>query len=234
MSKKKILVVEDDHDISELIQYNLDQDGYEVSAIYTGSSAVETAEKILPDLIILDLMLPELDGIEVFRFLKQSDITRDIPIIMLTAKGEESDVLVGLQLGADDYVTKPFSPKILLARVKTVLRRVSIGKTSDSLAKDVRVFGDLKIDLIKHKVKYNGNLIELTSLEFNILEFLSRSPGRAYNRDQILDGVWKEGKYIVDRAVDVHIRGLRKKLGDAADFVETVRGIGYRFKEMED
>lgn len=230
-----MFVVEDDRDISELIQYNLEQEGYEVSAVYDGASAIESIPRIMPDLILLDLMLPEVDGLEVFRVLKQKESTASIPIIMLTAKSEESDMLLGLQLGSDDYIPKPFSPKILLARIKTVLRRSKSSEASSSIQSDkVRVFGDLTIDLLKHKVTFKGEKIALTSLEFNILEFLSRSPGRAYNRDQILDGVWKEGKYIVDRAVDVHIRGLRKKLDGAADVVETVRGIGYRFKEFED
>ena len=147
---------------------------------------------------------------------------------MLTAKGEESDIVVGLQLGADDYVTKPFSPKVLLARIKTVLKR----SQEKEMPAEVRRFDNLIMDIAKHKITYQNKPIELTTIEFNILEFLSRNPGRVFSRDQIMDRAWTEGKFIVDRAVDVHIRGLRKKLDGGADLIETVRGVGYRFKEI--
>ncbi len=232
MAKKKILVIEDDRDISELINYNLEREGYDVSSLYEGGDAVDYVRKRLPDLILLDLMLPEVDGIEICRLLKNDDTTKKIPIIMLTAKGEESDVVVGLQLGADDYIAKPFSPKVLLARIKALLRRIGDhGKAL--LEENSRQYGELTIDLLKHKVYFNGQSIELTSIEFDILEFLSRYPGRVYDREQILDNVWKEGKFIVDRAVDVHIRGLRKKLDKAQHYIETVRGVGYRFKDND-
>lgn len=228
LPKVKILLVEDDKDIAELVQYNLEREGFEVTATPTGEQALDRLDTEIPSLIILDLMLPGIDGLETCRLIKQEKRTKNTPLIMLTAKSEESDVIVGLHLGADDYITKPFSPKVLLARVKTILRRAS-GKTASTETKD---FGALTIDVLKHKVTFQGHLIELTTIEFNILEFLSRSPGRVFTRDQIMDGVWKEGKFIVDRAVDVHVRGLRKKLNTAADFVETVRGVGYRFKEI--
>ena len=227
MSKSKILVVDDEKDINELIQYNLEKEGYRAIPAFDGESALKIAERESVNLIILDLMLPEIDGLEVCRYLKQGERTQHIPIIMLTAKGEESDVVVGLKMGADDYVTKPFSPKILLARIKTVLKR-SVERRP-ILA--VRKIGSLTIDIPRHKVNLKNKVIELTTIEFNILDFLSRHPGRVFSRDQIMDGAWKEGKFIVDRAVDVHIRGLRKKLGQAADAIETVRGVGYRFKE---
>lgn len=232
MAKKKILVIEDDRDISELITYNLERDGYDVACLFEGGQAIDYARKRMPELIILDIMLPEVDGIEICRLLKSDEATKKIPIIMLTAKSEESDVVVGLQMGADDYITKPFSPKVLLARIKAILRR-SADPANASIENNSRQFGDLCIDLLKHKVSYKKQSIELTSIEFDILEFLSRYPGRVYDREQILDNVWKEGKFIVDRAVDVHIRGLRKKLDKAEYYIETVRGVGYRFKDVD-
>jgi len=233
MAKKKILVVEDDRDISELITYNLEREGYEIACLYDGSQAIDFVHKRKPELIILDLMLPEVDGIEICRSLKSDAATKHIPIIMITAKSEEADVVVGLQMGADDYIPKPFSPKVLIARIKAITRRMSDLQQSSGAAENVRNFGDFNIDLLKHKISFKGREVRLTSIEFDIVEFLSRSPGRVWSREQILDNVWKEGKFIIDRAVDVHVRGLRKKLGTAEDYIETVRGVGYRFKEVE-
>ncbi len=233
MVKKKILVIEDDRDISELITYNLEREGYDVACLYDGGQAVDFVKKRKPELIILDLMLPEVDGIEICRTLKSDAITKHIPIIMLTAKGEEADVVVGLQMGADDYIPKPFSPKVLVARIKAIIRRMADLTLSSASADDVRNFGNFNIDLLKHKISYKGHAVKLTSIEFDIVEFLSRSPGRVWSREQILDNVWKEGKFIIDRAVDVHVRGLRKKLGVAENYIETVRGVGYRFKDVE-
>ena len=230
MRKAKILIIEDEKDIIELVQYNLEREGYAVVSVNHGEEAVNIAKRTVPDLIVLDLMLPGVDGLEICRIWKQDAKTINIPIIMLTAKSEEADVVVGLQMGADDYVTKPFSPKVLLARIKAHLRRRSAKQVSD----EVRTIGDLRIDMPRHKVTYQGKAIELTMIEFKILEFLSRHPGRVFTRDQIMDKVWSEGKFIVDRAVDVHVRGLRKKLKEAADLVETVRGVGYCFKELEE
>lgn len=230
MRKAKILMIEDDKDILELVHYNLEREGYHVIPTQSGEEALKMLAKETPELILLDLMLPGMDGLETCRLIKQDDKVKNVPLIMLTAKSEESDVVVGLQLGADDYVTKPFSPKVLLARIKAILRR-SVDKP---VTEETRAFGDLHINLPKHKVTYKNHAIELTTIEFNILEFLSRQPGRVFTRDQIMDKAWKEGKYIVDRAVDVHVRGLRKKLGKAADFVETVRGVGYRFRDLEE
>jgi two-component system, OmpR family, alkaline phosphatase synthesis response regulator PhoP len=233
MAKKKILVVEDDRDISELITYNLEREGYEIACLYDGSQVIDFVQKRKPELIILDLMLPEVDGLEICRALKSDSNTKHIPIIMLTAKSEEADVVVGLQMGADDYIPKPFSPKVLVARIKAIVRRTSELNVSAIGADNVRAFGDFKMDLLKHKISYKGREVKLTSIEFDIVEFLSRSPGRVWSREQILDNVWKEGKFIIDRAVDVHVRGLRKKLGAAEHYVETVRGVGYRFKDVE-
>ena len=233
MAKKKILVIEDDRDISELITYNLEREGYEIACLYDGSQAIEFVRKRKPELILLDLMLPEVDGIEICRTLKSDPNTKHIPIIMLTAKSEEADVVVGLQMGADDYIPKPFSPKVLVARIKAITRRMVESQLSSVSAENLRNFGDFSIELLKHKISYKVQEVKLTSIEFDIVEFLSRSPGRVWTREQILDNVWKEGKFIIDRAVDVHVRGLRKKLGRAEDYVETVRGVGYRFKDVE-
>jgi two-component system alkaline phosphatase synthesis response regulator PhoP len=229
--KKKIAIIEDEPDISELLAYNLEKEGYTVVRSFDGGEGLKLIRQERPDLILLDLMLPTMDGLEICQALKRDDPTKEIPIIMITAKSEESDVVVGLQLGADDYITKPFSPKVVLARVKAALRRGKNGPVFEGST--FRDFGDMTIDLPKYKVSVKGEAVGLTTIEFAILEFLSRSPGRVFTRDQILDSVWKEGKFIIDRAVDVHVRGLRKKLGTAADFVETVRGVGYRFKDVE-
>ena len=231
MTKTKIAVIEDDRDINELIAYNLQKEGYQTIRAYDGGQGLFLVQKERPELVLLDLMLPGMDGLEICRSLKGSSDTKNIPIIMITAKGDESDVIVGLQMGADDYLTKPFSVKVLLARIKAVIRRgLSSVKVEDEAVRDL---SGLIIDLSKHKVSFQGRPIVLTTIEFAILEFLSRSPGRVYTRNQILDNVWKEGKFIIDRAVDVHVRGLRKKLDKASDYIETVRGIGYRFKEEE-
>ena len=233
MATPKILIVEDERDINELLQYNLEKEGFDVLQAYDGQEAVELARAQAPDLIVLDIMLPEIDGRDVCRILKQDEETRRIPILMLTAKGEESDVLVGLEIGADDYVTKPFSPKVLLARVKAILRRSQSSSSGTPSHGIVRV-GTLSIDPVKRRVKDRSRLIKLTSLEFNILEYLARHPGRVFSRDQIMDAAWKEGKFILDRAVDVHIRSLRKKLGQAAEYIETVHGVGYRCRDLEE
>jgi len=233
MAKKKILIVEDDRNISKLIAYNLGSENYETDCLYDGGHVVEFVRTSKPDLIILDLMLPEVDGLEICQILKNDQATKNIPILMLTAKGEEMDMVVGLQMGADDYMAKPFSPRVLLARIKAILRRMSDLQQSSTITENVRILGDLNIDLLKYKISYKGEEIKLTSIEFNIVEFLSRSPGRVWSRKQILDNVWEEGKFIIDRAVDVHVRGVRKKLGKADEYIETVRGVGYRFKDLE-
>lgn len=230
--KRKIAVIEDDRDINELITYNLQQEGYEVVRSLDGAQGLFLIQKEKPSLVLLDIMLPGMEGLEVCRALKQDEKTKNIPIIIVSAKGEESDLVVGLQLGADDYITKPFSVKVLLARVKAIFRREKSVQFQDNL-QIPRSFEGIMIDMHKHKVTVANEVVVLTAIEFAILEFLSRSPGRVYTRDQILDNVWKDGKFIIDRAVDVHVRGLRKKLKGGAEYVETVRGVGYRFKEDE-
>ena len=211
----------------------MEREGYEIACLYDGSQVVDFVTKRKPELIILDLMLPEVDGIEICRTLKGDAATKHIPIVMLTAKSEEADVVVGLQMGADDYIPKPFSPKVLVARIKAIVRRMADVQASSASADTVRSFGDFNMDLLKHRISYKGHEVKLTSIEFDIVEFLSRTPGRVWSREQILDNVWKEGKFIIDRAVDVHVRGLRKKLKGAEHYIETVRGVGYRFKDVE-
>lgn len=231
MDKKLVVVVEDDQSINELIRYNLERDGFMAEGVANGLDAVQLIEQRLPALILLDIMLPGLDGFEVCRRLKNGQKTRHIPVVMITARGSEVDVVRGLQLGAEDYVVKPFSPKVLLARVRAVLRRVI--SHSDIQTGNRRLIGEMILDTDKHKLTLKGRAVDVTALEFAIMEFLSRSPGRVYTREQMLENVWKEGRFIVDRAVDVHVRNLRKKLGEADDYIETVRGVGYRFKEID-
>ncbi|HID94796.1 MAG TPA: response regulator [Candidatus Latescibacteria bacterium] len=226
MPKGKILIVDDEEDILTLLAYNLQKEGYRTVGVKTGEAALQLVEEENPDLIILDLMLPEIDGLEVCRILKSNEKTSAIPIIMLTAKGEEADIVVGLEMGADDYVTKPFSPRVLSARVKALLRR----KTTEPIPEEIIKVEDLIIDTGRHLVTVKGNHISLTSTEFNLLQFLAQHRGRVFTRNQLLDNIWKGEAFVIDRTVDVHIRSLRKKLGDAADLIETVRGVGYRLK----
>ena len=216
MLKENILIVDDEQDILELLEYNLSREGYNI-----------LANAKLPDLIILDLMLPGIDGLKVCSRLKKEVKTEFIPIIMLTAKGEEADIVSGLELGADDYVTKPFSPKVLLARVRTVLRR---GRAE---IKQDQPIGhhDLMIDPTRHEVIAAGKSVSLTFTEFRILEFLMKKPGRVYTRYQIVDAIRGTEYAVTDRAVDVQVVSLRKKLGACGDYIETVRGVGYRCKD---
>ncbi len=231
MGKEKILVVDDEKDIIELLQYNLEKEGYRISCAYSGEKCLENVKIELPDLILLDLMLPEIDGLDVCKFLKNNPQTSHIPIIMLTAKGEETDIVLGLELGADDYITKPFKVRELLARVKTVLRRTKINIPPLSKEKDIIKFKDLVIDSTKHQVTLKNIPLDLTSTEFNLLKFLASRPGKVFTREQLIDQVWSENSFIVDRAVDVHIRRLRQKLLSASEYIITIRGVGYRFKE---
>jgi len=231
MSKEKILVVDDEKDIIELLQYNLEKEGYRISCAYSGEECLENVKTELPDLILLDLMLPEIDGLDVCKFLKNNPQTSHIPIIMLTAKGEETDIVLGLELGADDYITKPFKVRELLARVKTVLRRTKMNIFPLSKEKDIIVFKDLVIDSTKHQVTLKDKPVNLTFIEFNLLKFLASHPGKVFTREQLLTQVWSEESFIVDRAVDVHIRRLRQKLLTAGEYIITIRGVGYRFKE---
>ncbi|OGR31367.1 MAG: DNA-binding response regulator [Desulfobacca sp. RBG_16_60_12] len=228
MAKEHILVVEDEEDILELLRYNLAKEGFRVTGVIEGEEAVRTARSTPPDLIILDLMLPGMDGLTVCRELKMDAKTRDAPIIMLTAKGEEADIVAGLELGADDYVTKPFSPRVLLARLRAVLRRrrAEAAPVSDSL-----ILHEMAIHPGRHEILVQGRPVDLTATEFRLLHFLARRPGWVFTRAQIVLGVQGEDYSVSDRAVDVQIVGLRKKLGPAGKYIETVRGVGYRLKE---
>ena len=229
MARENILVVDDEEDILDLVNYNLSKAGYRVACVATGGDAVKAARNSLPDVVVLDLMLPGLDGLEVCTLLKNDPKTRDAAIIMLTAKGEEADVVKGLELGADDYITKPFSPRILLARIKAVLRRreaEAVEKTSVLRAHDIVIHPG------RHEVLVQGAPVELTYTEFRVLYTLARRPGWVFTRSQIVDAVRGEGYAVTDRAVDVQIVGLRKKLGSHGGYIETVRGVGYRIKEL--
>ncbi len=228
MAKAQILVVDDEEDIQELLSYNLQKEGYPVTCVASGEKALEKVQQHHPGLIILDLMLPGLDGLEVCKILKGDKVTAGIPIIMLTAKGSETDVVIGLELGADDYVTKPFSPRELIARVKSVLRRGTIDQAPEG---EVIRRHQIAIDLSRREVLVSGQPVVLTTTEFEILQLLTRRPGWVLTRDQIIDGVRGDNYAVTDRSVDVHITGLRKKLGDAGKYIETVRGVGYRFRE---
>lgn len=228
MTNKQILAVDDEEDILELVQFNLIKEGYQVFCAASGTEALKLANTHLPDLIVLDLMLPDIDGLEITKILKVEPKTKGIPIVMLTAKGEEADIVTGLELGADDYITKPFSPKILIARVRAVLRRKTKEQPDDDLPTKIH---DITIHPGRREVLVDGNQVQLTFTEFGILEFLAKRPGWVFTRFQIVDAIRGDDYPVTDRSVDVQIVGLRKKLGPAGKYIETVRGVGYRFKE---
>ena len=223
-----ILVVDDEEDLLELVRYTLAKEGHSVTCVDTGEKAVDSVRQSLPDLIVLDLMLPGIDGLEVCRRLKGDLKTREVPIIMLTAKSEERDVITGLDGGADDYVTKPFSPRVLLARVKSLMRRKDAElRTQHDTIIQIR---ELVIHPGRHEVTLQGESINLTYTEFALLQFLAKRPGWAYSRSQIVDAVKGEDYPVTERSVDVQVAGLRKKLGSFGGNIETVRGVGYRFR----
>lgn len=228
MAKTNILVVEDESDIRELIRYNLAREGYGVLEAESGERALMVARESNPDLILLDLMLPELDGLEVCRRLRRDYPQLQTPIVMVTAKGEEADIVAGLEVGADDYITKPFSPRVLTARIRAVLRRGSREKGIE--AEPIQIH-NLTIHLGRHEILVDGHPVDLTATEFRVLTFLARRPGWVFTRYQIVDAVHGENYPVTERSVDVQIVGLRKKLGEAGKLIETVRGVGYRFKE---
>jgi two-component system alkaline phosphatase synthesis response regulator PhoP len=228
MAKEHIMVVEDEEDILELLKYNLAREGYRVSALTSGEECVHLAQSSVPDLILLDLMLPGIDGLEVCRQLKQSTMTRQVPIIMLTAKGEEADVVTGLELGADDYITKPFSPRVLLARLRAVLRTRRVEPSEECAVLNIH---EMTINIGCHEVLVEARPVDLTASEFRLLHMMARKPGWVFTRSQIVAGVHGDNYAVSDRAVDVQIVMLRKKLGAAAKYLETVRGVGYRLKE---
>jgi DNA-binding response OmpR family regulator len=232
MTRDKILVIEDEVDILEVLEYTLSREGYRVLSTRDGEDGVYLARKDAPKLVLLDLMLPGLDGIDVCRRLKADVVTRSIPIVMVTAKGEESDIVLGLGVGADDYITKPFSPKELVARVKAVLRR---GPLKEDEAPEERVVrGGLVVDRSRHQVLVDGAAVDFTPTEFRLAHLLASHPGRVFTREQLLSRVIGEGAFVVDRNIDVHIRGIRAKLGEHRELIETVRGVGYRFKDARD
>ena len=231
MGKTKIVVVEDEADILEVIEYNLSKEGYEICSALDGKKGLTLIKNEIPDLVLLDLMLPNLDGIEICRKLKADNTTQSISIIMVTAKGEESDIILGLGMGADDYVTKPFSPKELVARVKSVLRR---GPLRDDSAQEQISRDGLVIDISRHEVLLENKKITLTAMEFRLLHFLASHPGRVFTRDDLLSHVSSESAFIIDRNIDVHIRAIRKKLDKHRDLIETIHRVGYRFRDKED
>jgi two-component system alkaline phosphatase synthesis response regulator PhoP len=228
MAKERILVVEDDEDILQLLKYNLAKEGYQVTGAASGEDAVKVLQANLPDLLLLDLMLPGIDGLEVCRLLKREAKTSQVPIIMLTAKGEEADIVAGLELGADDYITKPFSPRVLLARVRTALRRQQAEPPAPG--ETIKIH-ELAIHPGRHEVLAADQPLDLTLTEFRLLHLLAGRPGWVFTRDQIVKRVHGDDYPASDRSVDVQVVNLRKKLGPCGKYLETVRGIGYRFKE---
>lgn len=229
MPKPKILVIEDERALVEVLTYNLEREGYEALVAYDGQDGLRQAQLKLPDLIVLDLMLPVKPGLEVCRELRTGARTRDIPIVMVTAKAEESDELIGFALGADDYVTKPYSIKVLIERIKKELRK---RQAQDEPASGTVIESQgVVIDRHSHRASYRDEELPLTPTEFRLLEVLIRQAGRAFTRYELMDAAIGEDAMVLERTIDVHIKSLRKKLGDAADLIETVRGVGYRFHE---
>ncbi|MCD6117582.1 response regulator [bacterium] len=224
-----VLIVDDEPDISELVAFNIKNSGFDAKIAGSGEQAIKDVRSASPDLIVLDLMLPGIDGLDVCRLLKSDPETSSIPIIMLTARGEENDIVKGLELGADDYITKPFSPQILIARIKSVMRRHQSTVQNEN---ERIVFQNIVIDPEKYRAQVSGEVIDLTHTEFEILHLLLRHPGRVYTRNEIVDNVHGYDYPVTDRSVDVQIVGLRKKLGNAAKYIETVRGVGYRCREL--
>ena len=231
MSIEKILVVEDDKHIAKLVKYNLDKAGFETRVVITGEDAIDVLDQSPVDLIVLDIMLPKMDGFEVCRRLRQNDRYAHIPVIMLTARGEEVDRVVGFELGADDYMVKPFSPRELILRVKAILKRRQPQKNRST--KEIIEIDKLKIDVIRHKVTVNEKEIVLTAMEFKLLMTLMERQGRLQSREQLLNDVWEMNADVTTRTIDTHVKRLRQKLGKMGDYIETIRGHGYRFKEEE-
>ena len=228
MHDKHILVVEDEEDILELVSFNLKKEGYQVKGVTSGEEGLEEVRRKIPSLIILDLMLPGVDGFDVCKSLKGDPTTKTIPIIMLTARSDEADIVIGLELGADDYLTKPFSPRVLVARIRAAIRRKKKEYDEDELEIEIH---DLVIHPGRNEVLISGRPVELTFTEFQVLYFLARRPGWVFTRSQIVDAIRGSDYPVTDRSVDVQIVGLRKKIGPYSKYIETVRGIGYRFRE---
>ena len=226
MRKATLLVIEDDPDIVELLRYNLEREGFRVLVATDGEHGLADAARNRPDLVLLDLMLPGLDGLEVCRRLRVQEPTRGIPVLMLTAKGEETDVVIGLEMGADDYLTKPFSPRELLARVRALLRRAQ--RVDEQPGKTRIELHGLVLDMTRHEVLNQGDLVPLTRAEFRLLWTLAQRPGRVYSRNELVDEITAGEAVIIDRNVDVHVSSIRRKLGDAGKLIATVRGVGYK------
>jgi two-component system phosphate regulon response regulator PhoB len=229
MPKTKILVVEDDRSLANVLEYNLTNSGYEVFAAHDGQDGLNQARAKAPDLIVLDVMIPVIDGIETCRQLRAEQATRETPIMMLTAKSEETDQLIGFSVGADDYVVKPFSVRVLLERIKSLLRR----RDRDLGGADVVSIGRVTVDRVKHRASIDDRPLDLTPSEFRLLDTMIRQPGRAFDRTELIDLALGADTMVLERTIDVHIRSLRKKMGDACTAVETVRGIGYRFGDSK-
>jgi two-component system phosphate regulon response regulator PhoB len=229
MTRPKILIIEDERALSQVLSYNLQREGYETLVAHDGQEGLRKAQTLLPDLIVLDLMLPVVDGLDVCRQLRSGEQTRKTPIVMLTAKGEETDQLVGFSLGADDYVTKPFSVKVLLQRIKAVQRRFQAEEEPTNVIDHLGV----RLDRVRHQVSIHGKPVDLTPTEFRLLECFLRQPGRAFTRPQLMDAAMGDEAVVLERTIDVHVKSLRRKLGQEGDLIETVRGLGYRFRETE-
>jgi DNA-binding response OmpR family regulator len=229
MAKTKVLVIEDDRSLAEVLTYNLKAAGYEVLVATDGQDGLLKAQIKSPDVVILDLMLPVIDGQDVCRRLRAGAATKDLLIIMLTAKAEESDELVGFSLGADDYVTKPFSVKVLLERIKALRRR----RTSEGATDEITTRLGITIDRRRYQAAAEGRPLALTRSEFRLLDTLIRQPGRVFDRGELIDAALGEDTMVMERTIDVHIRALRRKLGSNAEVIETVRGVGYRFRDTE-
>lgn len=234
MSRPTVLIVEDEREIADLMQFHLQRAGFETAVEHRGKAAIDAIRKTPPDVVLLDLMLPDVDGLEICRRVRASDEHRKIGVIMVTAKGDESDVVSGIELGADDYISKPFSPRVLVARVKAVLRRSNDGKSSPLATKRTELAsGRLVVDPERHVTHVDGKPVDLTLTEFGMLHFLVQRPGFVRTRDQIIAAVHGRNVVLSSRTVDVHMTALRRKLGDLGIFIETVRGVGYRFAEGE-
>ena len=230
--KKLVVVIEDEADILDVIAYNLAREGYEVKGCVEGEEGLKTVRNYLPDLVILDLMLPGIDGIEICKRLKDDSSTRSIPVIMVTAKGEESDVVLGLGVGADDYMPKPFKPRELIARVKAVLRRGPLVDELTAVGKVIQ--GDLLIDPERHEVRVAGESVACTATQFRLLHFMAANPGRVFTREELLSHAIGDDVLVMERNIDVHIRAIRKMLGEHSAMIETIRGVGYRFTDKVD
>ena len=233
--KPHVLVVEDEQDLRELLSHSLTREGFRISAVESGEEAMDVIGDAPPDMVLLDLMLPGINGLEVCRQLKANPMTAPICVVMLTARGEEADIVTGLEMGADDYITKPFSPRILAARLKAVLRRIGSNKTTENHnngpGTDLIVLDDLSIDPLRHEVRLADRKIDLTAMEFKLLSLLAHRPGRVFTRKQIIHQLHGDDANVTDRSVDVQVVMLRRKLDDRGDEIETVRGVGYRFRD---